>query len=416
MSTAVDTDVLKPLRAEAATRFEELGWPTTRMEAWRYTNLAPVAAVTWKASGNAAAYAGNGASLAEHAVAELVFVNGTLASATEPKISGLTVSGFAGASAEPAAEEFLGRVAGFHDRAMTALNLAHSRDGALIVVQDGVVVEGFVHLLFIGEGDGIWSHPRNLIVAGRNSQLTVVETYLGRGGYFTNAVTEIVAEDGAVLDHYKVVTEAPEAFHVGTVHAKQRRSSTVTSRNVALGGAIVRNDIVSELGGEGASVVLDGLFVVNGSQVVDNHTVIDHLSPHCQSTELYKGILDDSSRGVFDGTIIVREGAVKTSSRQTNKNLVLSESAIVDSKPTLEIHNDDVKCNHGSTIGQIDEQALFYLRARGIGADDARNLLVYAFASELVDRMKIVPVAEQVRRALFQQLPARMPERREKDR
>jgi Fe-S cluster assembly protein SufD len=187
----------------------------------------------------------------------------------------------------------------------------------------------------------------------------------------------------------------------------------VTARSVAIGGAIVRSEVNVALAGEGASINLDGLFMLSGSQHVDNHTVIDHIRPHCDSLELYKGILDQSSRGVFDGTIIVRPDAQKTNSRQVNRNLILSENAIIDSKPTLEILNDDVKCSHGSTIGQIDEEALFYMRSRGIGDAQARNLLVYAFASEIVERMKIEPVREQIRRAMFRQMPGRLPDQRE---
>jgi Fe-S cluster assembly protein SufD len=225
-----------------------------------------------------------------------------------------------------------------------------------------------------------------------------------------------VAGEGAVVDHYKIVRESDDAFHVGTVHIQQSRSSSVTQRNVTVTGKLVRTDITAILAGEGASIVLDGLFVATGSQHVDNHTLIDHVRPHCDSLELYKGILDQSARGIFDGTIIVREGAQKTVSRQTNHNLLLSEKAIVDSKPTLVIHNDDVKCNHGSTIGQLSEEAMFYLRSRGIGEDAARALLVHAFAGEIIDRMKVEPVREQVRRVLFQQMPDRLLERREKPR
>ena len=294
-----------------------------------------------------------------------------------------------------------------------ALNTAYAQDGALIVVPDGAVIEGFIHLLFIGEGDGIWSHPRNLIVAGRNAQVTVVETYVGSGNYFTNAVTEIVAGDGAVVDHTKVECESLDAFHIGTVQIHQQRSSTVVARTVAVGGLLVRNETNVALAGEGASLTLDGLFVLSGRQHVDNQTVIDHVKPHCTSMELYKGILDQSARGIFDGRIIVRPDAVKTNSRQVNRNLLLSETAIVDSKPTLEIHNDDVKCSHGSTIGQLDEEALFYIRSRGIGLSEARSLLVHAFASEIVDRMKVEPVREQVRRVMFRHMPDRLPEGRE---
>jgi Fe-S cluster assembly protein SufD len=237
----------------------------------------------------------------------------------------------------------------------------------------------------------------------------VVETFVGNGKYFTNAVTEIVADEGSHVDHYKLESESLEGFHVGTVQIHQERSSSVTSRSVALGGALVRNEVNVALAGEGASLTLDGLFVLGDRQHVDNHTVIDHVMPHCDSLELYKGILDDQSRGIFDGTIIVRPDAQKTNSRQVNRNLLLSETAVIDSKPTLEIHNDDVKCSHGSTIGQIDEEALFYLRARGIGEKEARTLLIYAFASEIVDRMKVEPVKEQIRSAMFRRMPKGLP-------
>jgi Fe-S cluster assembly protein SufD len=266
--------------------------------------------------------------------------------------------------------------------------------------------------LFIGDGDSIWSHPRNVIVVGANAQVAIVETYVGTGSYFTNAVTEIVAGESAVVDHYRIEHESLSAFHIANVFIHQERAANVTSRSIAIGAALGRSETSVVLGGEGASIALEGLFVGTGTQHLDNHTTIDHVYPHCESHELYKGVLDQNARGVFDGRIIVRPGAEKTVSRQENRNLLLSETAIVDSKPTLEIHNDDVKCNHGSTIGQIEQEPLFYLRSRGIGEEEARNLLVHAFASEIVDRMKVEAVREQVRRALFQAMPQRLPERR----
>jgi Fe-S cluster assembly protein SufD len=413
MSGATKTiDSLQAIREDAAERFRLLGWPSARAEEWRTTNLAPVSRVPWKSAPPAVAFTGHDLTLSNSgAAAELVFVNGMLVSAKGAP-GGVAVTNIRDAEGN----EHLAKYADWQGHAMTALNTAEFRDGAFIGVRDGVVVDGFIHLLFLGEGDAVWSHPRNLIVVGRNSQLTIVETYAGRGRYFTNAVTELVAGEGAVVDHYKIETESIEAFHVGTLQIHQERSASVTSRTISTGGALVRNEINAALAGEGASLTLDGLFVGAGTQHIDNHTVIDHLKPHCDSLELYKGILDEQARGIFDGTIIVREGAQKTISRQTNKNLLLSETAIVDSKPTLVIHNDDVKCNHGSTIGQLDEQSLFYLRARGIGEEEARNLLIYAFASELVDRMKVEPVRERIRRAMFEQLPGRMPDRREKTR
>ena len=352
-------------------------------------------------------------SLAGRAAVELVFVNGRFLSRTGD--TGINARNLA-ASSNGVVTEHLGRYADFEQHAMTALNTANMQDGAVIEIPANLTVPGFIHLLFISQGDGIWSHPRNLIVVGRNSQVTIVETYVGSGRYFTNAVSEIVVGDGAIVDHYKLECESRDAYHVGTVQVHQSRSSTVTSRSVAVGGLLVRNEINGVLDGEGASLLLDGLFVLTGKQHVDNHTVIDHVKPHCDSHELYKGVLDQESRGVFDGRIIVRPNAAKTNSRQENRNLLLSETAVIDSKPTLEIHNDDVKCNHGSTIGQLEEAPLFYLRSRGMGEEDARNLLVFAFASEIVDRMKIEPVQELVRRELFEQMPGRLPDRRERPR
>ena len=384
------------IREQAAQRFAQLGWPSTKLEEWKYTNVAPIARIDWRTASAAETAAATrvGAPALGGASRELVFINGR---------------GPTSATSHPLFAKF----ADYMRHPFVALNTARAQDGALIVIPDGEVVEGFIHLHFIGEGDGVWSHPRNLIVAGRNAQVTVVETYSGRGNYFTNAVTEIVAGDGAVVDHTRLQCESAEAFHVSTVQVHQERASSVTARTIAFGSALARLETNVALKGEGASLTLDGLFVLAGRQHVDNQTLIDHARPHCDSMELYKGILDESARGIFDGRIIVRPDAVKTNSRQVNHNLLLSETAIIDSKPTLEIHNDDVKCNHGSTIGQLDENAMFYLRARGIGEGEARNLLVYAFASQIVDRIKTDPVREQVRRAMFAHMPDRLPERRE---
>ena len=409
MRTAVDS--LQHVREEAAARFESLGYPTPRMEAWRYTNVAPIAKTGWKEAGVSHTFDAS-ATFGARASAELVFINGHLVQTKDATVRGLSVLPLRTAPHE-AIDGVLGRVADFRDNAFVALNTANFRDGVVITIDAGVAVPEFVHILHVGEGNGVWSHPRTVVIANRASQVTVVETFVGRGRYFTNAVTEVVAREGAIVDHYKIQCESVEAFHIGTVSFRQERSSSVVSRNVSVGGALVRNDVTAALAGEGATLTLDGLFITTGSQHVDNHTLVDHLSPHCESHELYKGVLDQNSRGIFDGRIIVRPGAQKTVSRQENRNLLLSETAIADSKPTLEIHNDDVKCNHGSTIGQLEEEPMFYLRSRGIGEQEARNLLIYAFAGEIVDRMKIEPVREQVRRALFRQMPDRLPERRE---
>jgi len=393
-------------RERAAEVFATLGWPTTRSEEWRYTNLAPLQKVQWRED-DAPHRIESAAALGSRAIAEFVFVNGRLVEQSGRKFD---VAGEA-------------NIADWERNAMVALNVAHRQDGARIEIPAGTVVEGFIHLLFIGSGSGsgsdaagsghdVWSHPHNILTVGANSQVSIVETYVGSGRYFTNSVTEIVAHESAIVDHTKVACDSLSAYHVGSVFIRQERAANVTSRTMAFGGAIARNETHVALAGEGAFITLDGLFVGTGSQHLDQRTVIDHVHPHCESVELYKGVLDQNARGVFDGLIIVRPGAVKTVSRQTNRNLLLSETAVVDSKPNLEIHNNDVKCNHGSTIGQIDEEALFYLRSRGLSEGDARSLLVHAFASELVDRIPMEPVREQIRRALFAAMPERLPERR----
>lgn len=397
MSAVMEEHDLATVREQAAQRFRQLGWPTPEMEEWRFTNVAPIERVEWRTDGDARPPATLATvSLRDRALAELVFINGRL-SDMHGGAAGVEIVPLRDAASHPAYARHYARYADYQRQAFTALNTANAQDGALIAVADGVRPEGFIHLLFIGAGDGIWSHPRNLIVAGRNTQITVVETFVGQGHYFTNAVTEIVAGEGAVVDHCRIERESLDAFHVGTVQIHQERGSNVVARSIATGGSLVRSEVRAALSGEGASLTLDGLFVTADSQHIDNHTVIDHVKAHCDSLELYKGILDQKSRGVFDGLIIVRPHAQKTNSRQVNRNLLLSESAIVDSKPTLEIHNDDVKCSHGSTIGQLDAESLFYLRARGVGEAEARSLLIYAFASEIVERMKVEPVKELLR-------------------
>ena len=387
------------IRERAAETFAKLGWPTPRIEEWKYTNLAPLSKIDWRFDeGGRTSRPPAGEMPALHgASAEFVFVNGRLAEQSGERF---------------AAPEDARHYADWERNAMVALNFANMQDGARIAIPAGTVVEGFIHLLFIGHGDGIWSHPRNQFVVGANAQVAIAETYVGTGAYFTNAVTEIIAGEGALVDHYRAQCESLDAYHVGNVYIHEARGASVTSHNIAIGAALARSEVNVALAGEGSSIVLDGLFAGTAKQHLDNRTVIDHIKPHCESHELYKGILDQNARGIFDGKIIVRPDAQKTVSRQENRNLLLSESAIIDSKPTLEIHNDDVKCNHGSTIGQIEQEPLFYLRSRGIGEEEARNLLVYAFAGEIVDRMKVEPVREQIRRALFQSMPDRLPERR----
>jgi Fe-S cluster assembly protein SufD len=236
---------------------------------------------------------------------------------------------------------------------------------------------------------------------GANAHCTIIETYKGQGAYFNNAVTEIVAGDGAVVDHYKVQLESPEAYHIATMQVALGRSANFSSHSISLGGALVRNDANAVLS-EGTEATLNGLYLVNGTQHIDNHTVIDHAKPHGTSHELYKGVLDGTAHAVFNGRIIVRKDAQKTDSKQTNKNLVLSDDAVIDTKPELQILADDVRCTHGATIGQLDAESLFYLQSRGIGKREARDMLTYAFAQDILDRIKVPALKESLEKTLFE--------------
>jgi Fe-S cluster assembly protein SufD len=264
-------------------------------------------------------------------------------------------------------------------------------------------------VLFISSSSGglaTMSHPRVLAVIGQGSQASIVESHAGAddAAYFTNAVTEIMLGENAALDHYKVQQESPQAYHVGAQHVVAHRSANCTSHSISLGGSLVRNDVVAVLDGEGAECTLNGLYLADGQRLVDNHTTIDHAKPHCGSREVYKGVLADRARGVFNGKIIVRPDAQKTDAKQTNRALLLSEDAQINSKPELEIFANDVKCTHGAAVGQLDEDAVFYLRSRGLGLAEARHLLIHAFAGDVLNRMPLAPVRHAVEEVLQRQL------------
>jgi len=297
-----------------------------------------------------------------------------------------------------------------HDEtAFTALNTAFFEDGALVEIPAGHVAAQPIHVIHYETGDGppAMTHPRTVIIAGARCQAAVVETWAGAKGavYFTNAMTEVSVDEGAVLDHYSVQREGDSAFHVSTLAARQGRASRFADHSVTLGGALHRRDVHAVFAGEGGECVLNGLFVAGERQHMDTHTVIDHAVPRCASRELYKGVLDGQARGVFHGTILVRKDAQKTDAMQTNKNLLLSAQALVQSTPALEIFADDVKCKHGSTTGQIDPAALFYLRSRGIGEAAARALLTFAFASDVVNRIGVDAIRASVTAFLQSRLP-----------
>lgn len=286
--------------------------------------------------------------------------------------------------------------------AFVALNTANFEDGRFIQIPKNTIVDEPVWLDFNSVPDRT-THPRNLIVIGEGSQIRIVERYTGAGMYFTNAVTEIVVGENAIVEHIKLEEESLESFHVATIQVQQARNSIFKSHNISYGGRLVRNDTNAVLS-TGCESTLNGLYLTNFKQHVDNHTALDHAEHHAMSHELYKGILDGASSAVFNGKIFVRKDAQKTDAKQTNKNLVLSENAIINTKPELQIRADDVRCTHGATIGQLDREGLFYMRARGINENDARNLLIYAFARDVIDRIDLPGIQTYLEKALFKHL------------
>jgi len=396
---------LRELRDGAIARFDALGFPTTKQEAWRFTSVAAITETEFTLAHPASRIPhldvikpfllGDGP--------RLVFVNGFLArSLSTPLLDGVRLDGLAQTlvDAPDLVHRHLGKYAAFADRPFAALNTAFVHDGAFVHVPARTVFEQPIQLLFLAvpTGTPLVSHPRNLIVVEREARASVVETYvaLDEGVYWTNAVTEVVAGDGARVDCYRVQRESDRAFHVAVTDVHQGRDSIANVHAVSFGAALARHDLRGTLAGPGGYLILNGLYALTGDQHADHHTAIDHAAPHCESHEYFNGVLDDRSRGVFNGRIIVRPGAQKTDSKQTNNNLLLSRDAHADSQPQLEIYADDVKCTHGSTVGPLDPKALFYLESRGIGEVEARRLMTYGFASEILNRMDIAPLREQL--------------------
>jgi Fe-S cluster assembly protein SufD len=406
---------LKQLRHDGFARFSEAGFPTMRDEDWRFTNPSAITKTAFHLARNGHKLPSQQA-LAPLCMAgvasRLVFVDGRFVPALSsirdlPK--GVTVANLASAIARnPAAvEKHLGRYLNLRRDSFGALNTAFLEDGAYVHVPKGVVLEEPVAVLYVStEHDSpVVSHPRNLIVVEENGQATVVEDYtsLGAGEALCNTVTELVAGDHAVVSHYMIEREHASSYNVSTLRIQQGRAADVASHSILLGGALVRNNVHPVLAGEGGECLINGLFIGDGRQHLDNYMLVEHASPHCSSRQFYNGILDGRAHGVFHGRIIVHKDAQKTDAKQTNRNLLLSDTAQIDTKPQLEIYADDVKCTHGATIGQIEENALFYLRSRGIDETSARRLLLVAFASECTDRMKEGPVRTHVEKLIHTQ-------------
>ena len=415
---------LQTLRRQGMARFEALGFPSTKNEDWHFTSVAPIAERTFRLapvvdrdmrdnSGRRGAgrrkddvtkAAGISPRHLERFKFEqsdwhtLVFVNGVFyesLSALDGIGDGVRVSSLAREieSGSEVVRRHLGKIAAFEQHAFTALNTAFINDGAVIELQADAVVEKPIHLLFVSEGETV-SHPRNLVIAGRHSRAVLVESFVSvrDSEYFTNAVTEIAVGEGAHIDHYKIQRESETAFHVGTVQAREERDSQLHSFSFATGGSLARTNIYTSLDGDASTCTLNGLYLTDGTQHIDNQTSIEHIAPNCPSHEVYKGVLDGRSHGVFNGKVYVHPEAQKTDGKQSNNNLLLSPTARVDTKPQLEIFADDVKCTHGATVGRLDELAMFYLNSRGIGRETARTLLTYAFAADVLETIELEPL------------------------
>jgi Fe-S cluster assembly protein SufD len=415
---ARDPAWLAAARDAAMARFTELGFPTVQDEDWRFTNVAPVARLPFRPNLESGANvpvpeAMDPLPFAGLRANRLVFVDGHFApglSSIRPQPGGVRIASLRDLLAtEPTlVEQHLHRQTGPAANAFLALNTAFFQDGACVLVPPDTVVPDPLLLLFLstGEEEGSAAHVRNLIVAERGSRLTVIESYISLtdAAVVTNTLTELVVGDEARVEHLKWQEENPRSFHVAHLAARFGRASQVIVHSFALGARLSRTGIQALLAGPDLECVFNGLYLTKGDQLADHHMVVEHAQPHCASHEYFNGILDDQSKGVFHGRILVQPAAQKTDAKQTNKNLLLSDAATVDTKPQLEIYADDVKCTHGATVGQMDEDSIFYLRSRGIGLETARQMLMHAFAGEIIDRVRCEAVREELDRRVWQRL------------
>lgn len=408
---------LEGLRRSALQWVSERGFPTAKDEAWKYTRVAPILEIPFEP-----AEPGTSQRLSVGAVdrlaghfggPRLVFVNGHFSadlSSLKRLPQGARVMSLAAVLVDDGevVEPFLSRWLHEDLHAFTALNAALAEDGAVVRLPPNTTVEAPIHLVFLSDPGAVSqvSLPRSLVLVGAGSRATIIETYAGILGdvYLTNAVTEVVLDERATVEHYKVQNETEAAFHIAHLSVRQQRDSRFSTHSVSLGSSLARHEVKVSLEGPGAEVVLNGLYLPQGKQHLDNVTTIEHSAPYCKSREVYRGIVDGQGRGVFDGRIVVRPGAMKTDASQTNKVLLLSESAEADTRPRLEIFADDVKCAHGATVGHLDQEAVFYLRSRGIPENAARGLLCQAFAGEMLGLIQVKPLRAQVERLVASRL------------
>lgn len=408
---------LHAIRRDAIGQFEALGFPTIRNEEWKYTNVQPLVQNTYSLFG------GRKTTLTQEDIRPflfhedgdfvLVFVNGVFQAGLSvlPEIQGgIVVDHFAAAQQQYGTifRNHFAQHADYRSDAFTALSTAFALDGAFVYVPDGQVLNRPVHIVLIADArnENVFMQPRNLVVLGKNSSARMVESYgvIGDNIGFLNTVTEMFIDENARGEYYKVQDTPGQSSVVGTLQVHQERSSVLTTVTTTLEGRFVRNNLNILLNGEGCESHLNGLYLSGGDQHVDNHTLVDHAKPHCESNELYKGILDGKSTGVFNGKVLVRPDAQKTNAFQSNRNVLLSDGASINSKPQLEIFADDVKCSHGATIGQLDEAALFYLRSRGLDEHQARALMMVAFAADVLETIPVVSLREQLEQRVVQRL------------
>lgn len=402
------------LRKKAISKFEEIDFPTTRNEEWKYTNIAPILKYNFKQV--------KGVKLSKKDIEKflipglkvnlVVIVNGKYVpglSHLYKQPEGVKIESFKNMVANDPAllMKYFGKYASI-DNGFTALNTAFAYDGTVICVPDGAVIEKYIHILNLtgAEGENVLSQPRNLVITGANSKVRIVESYhsLSDSENLTNVVNEVIVGENADVEIYKLQNENMKSFHVNRTQAYQNKNSVFTHYSVTFGGSIVRNDTNTLLDAENCTGNLYGLYLTEGTQHVDNHTLIDHAKPHCQSNEMYKGVLNDSSRGVFNGKVFVRVDAQKTNAYQSNKAILLTSDAMIDTKPQLEIYADDVKCSHGAAIGQLDEEAVFYLRSRGIGEELARTVLIRAFANDIFETLTSEVLHEHLNHIVYAKL------------
>lgn len=406
---------LVDLRQRGIDAFTRLGLPTRRQEDWRFTNISPLSTQPYALASTAEL---GTASDQVHALVQqasldeefhrLVFVNGSYCeerSCIHDAAPGVVTSNLANMVADRSNSrpQQLASQLSFDDSAFVALNTAFLSDGAFIEIPDNVKLDRPVHLIFLSIGNERQvSHPRNQIRLGKNSTAHVIESHFGQGdAYFTNTVTQVTLDEEARLDHFKLQQEQIGALHIATTDVGQKGSSDFRSHYFSFGASLARNEVNCLLDGEHIETTLNGLYMPKGDQLMDCRTRIDHAKPNCNSHELYKGILDDKAKGVFNGKIFVRQDAQKTDAKQSNQALLLSDDAVVNTKPQLEIYADDVRCTHGATIGELEEDALYYLRARGIPADLAKQILIFAFANDVVQGVELPAVRRHLESILL---------------